>query len=73
MSISCPDCGENSKASGTRHIKYRNVQRRIRTCPNGHRFITIEQIAEQEELYMNEKSRKKDYFKKMLLELVDSL
>ena len=73
MSISCPDYGENAKASGTRHIKYRNVQRRIRTCPNGHRFITIEQIAEQEELYMNEKSRKKDYFKKMLLELVDSL
>ena len=73
MSISCPNCGENAKASGTRHIKYRNVQRRIRTCPNGHRFITIEQIAEQEELYMNEKSRKKDYFKKMLLELVDSL
>jgi len=73
MSISCPDCGENAKASGTRHIKYRNVQRRIRTCPNGHRFITIEQIAEQEELYMNERSRKKDYFKKMLLELVDSL
>jgi len=73
MSISCPDCGENAKASGTRHIKYRNVQRRIRTCPNGHRFITIEQIAEQEELYMNEKSRKKEYFKKMLLELVDSL
>ena len=73
MSISCPDCGENAKASGTRHIKYRNVQRRIRTCPNGHRFITIEQVAEQEELYMNEKSTKKDYFKKMLLELVDSL
>lgn len=73
MSISCPDCGEDARASGTRHIKYRNVQRRIRTCPNGHRFITIEQIAEQEELYMNEKSRKKDYFKKMLLELVDSL
>jgi len=73
MSISCPDCGEDGRASGTRHIKYRNVQRRIRTCPNGHRFITIEQIAEQEELYMNEKSRKKDYFKKMLLELVDSL
>ena len=73
MSISCPDCGEDAKASGTRHIKYRNVQRRIRTCPNGHRFITIEQIAEREELYMNEKSRKKDYFKKMLLELVDSL
>ena len=40
MSISCPDCGENAKASGTRHIKYRNVQRRIRTCPNGHKFIT---------------------------------
>ena len=73
MSISCPDCGEDARASGTRHIKYRNVQRRIRTCPNGHKFITIEQIAEQEELYMNEKSRKKDYFKKMLLELVDSL
>ena len=73
MSISCPECGEDARASGTRHIKYRNVQRRIRTCPNGHRFITIEQIAEQEELYMNEKSRKKDYFKKMLLELVDSL
>ena len=73
MAISCPDCGEDARASGTRHIKYRNVQRRIRTCPNGHRFITIEQIAEQEELYMNEKSRKKDYFKKMLLELVDSL
>ena len=73
MSISCPDCGENAKASGTRHIKYRNVQRRIRTCPNGHRFITIEQIAEQEELYMNEKQRKKDYFKKMLLQLHDAL
>jgi len=73
MSISCPDCGKDARASGTRHIKYRNVQRRIRTCPNGHKFITIEQIAEQEELYMNEKSRKKDYFKKMLLELVDSL
>lgn len=73
MSISCPDCGEDARASGTRHIKYRNVQRRIRTCPNGHRFITIEQIAEQEELYMNEKSRKKDYFKKMLLELANSL
>ena len=73
MSISCPDCGENAKASGTRHIKYRNVQRRIRTCPNGHRLITIEQIAEQEDLYMNEKQRRKDYFKKMLLELVDSL
>ena len=43
MSISCPDCGEDARASGTRHIKYRNVQRRIRTCPNGHKFITIEQ------------------------------
>ena len=73
MSISCPDCVENAKASGTRHIKYRNVQRRIRTCPNGHRFITIEQIEEKEDLYMNEKQRKKDYFKKMLLQLHDSL
>jgi|TARA_B100001093_G_scaffold670_1_gene736 transcriptional regulator NrdR family protein len=73
MSISCPDCGEDARASGTRHIKYRNVQRRIRTCPNGHKFITIEQIAEQEDLYMNEKQRRKDYFKKMLLELANSL
>ena len=73
MSISCPDCGENAKASGTSHIKYRNVQRRIRTCPNGHRFITIEQVEEKEDLYMNEKQRKKDYFKKMLLQLHDAL
>ena len=73
MSISCPDCGENAKASGTRQIKYRNVQRRIRTCPNGHRFITIEQVEEKEDLYMNEKQRKKDYFKKMLLQLHDAL
>ena len=73
MSISCPDCGEDARASGTRHIKYRNVQRRIRTCPNGHKFVTIEHVEEKETLYSNEKSRKKEYFKKMLLELVDSL
>mgnify|MGYP003321833668 CR=1 FL=1 len=48
MSISCPDCGEDGRASGTRHIKYRNVQRRIRTCPNGHKFITIEHVEEKE-------------------------
>ena len=41
MSISCPDCGEDARASGTRHI--------------------------------NEKQRRKDYFKKMLLELANSL
>ena len=63
MSISCPDCGEDARASGTRHIKYRNVQRRIRTCTNGHRFITIEQQAEPEYVYMNEKQRRYDYFK----------
>tara|TARA_R100001224_G_scaffold8343_1_gene4429 strand:- start:137 stop:358 length:222 start_codon:yes stop_codon:yes gene_type:complete len=73
MAITCPECGKLARASGTRHIKYKNVQRRIRTCPDGHKFITIEQIEEQEDLYKNEKQRKKDYFKKMLLQLHDAL
>ena len=73
MAIDCPNCGESARASGTKHIKYKNIQRRIRTCPNGHKFITIEEVSKEEDLYMNERQRKKAYFKKMLIELANAL
>ena len=70
----CPKCKNKAKASATRFIEYNNSQRRIRTCQCGHKFITYERIeSETQDLSKHSKQKKKQYYRKMLLQLIDDL
>ena len=61
-------------ASATRFIAYSHSQRRIRTCSCGYRFITYERIEEDKQDFgQHSKQKKKEFYKKMLLELIDDL
>ena len=72
--MECPKCGEKAIASATRFIAYSHSQRRIRTCPCGYRFTTYERIEEDKQDFgMHSRKRKKEYFKKMLAELIEAL
>ena len=70
----CPKCKKKAKASATRFVEYNNSQRRIRTCQCGHKFVTYERIeSETQDLSKHSKQKKKQYYRKMLLELIDDL
>ena len=70
----CPKCKSKAVASATRFIEYSNSQRRIRTCQCGHKFITYERIeSETQDLSKHSKQKKKQYYRKILLQLIDDL
>ena len=70
----CPKCGNKAKACATRFIEYNNSQRRIRTCQCGHKFTTYERIeSETQDLSKHSKQKKKQYYRKILLQLIDDL
>ena len=72
--MKCPKCGKKAKASATKFIEYTHSQRRIRTCECGFKFITYERIeSETQDLSKHSKQKKKQYYRKMLLELIDDL
>ena len=72
--MKCPKCGKKAKASATRFVEYNNSQRRIRTCQCGHKFITYERIeSETQDLSKHSKKKKKQYYRKILLQLIDDL
>ena len=63
-----------AKASATKFIDYTHAQRRIRTCECGFRFITYERIEEDKQDFgQHSKQKKKEYYKKVLKELIDDL
>ena len=70
----CPKCKNKAVASATRFIEYNNSQRRIRTCKCGFKFITYERIeSESQDLSKHSKQKKKQYYRKILLQLIDDL
>ena len=72
--MKCPKCGKKAKASATRFVEYNNSQRRIRTCQCGHKFTTYERIeSESQDLSKHSKQKKKQYYRKILLQLIDDL
>ena len=72
--MKCPKCGNKAMASATRFIEYSHAQRRIRTCSCGYRFISYERIEEDKQDFgQHSKQKKKEFYKKMLLELIDDL
>ena len=72
--MKCPKCKKKAKASATRFIEYSHAQRRIRTCECGFKFITYERIeADKQDLGQHSKQKKKEYYRKVLKELIDDL
>ena len=70
----CPKCKSKAVASATRFIEYTNSQRGIRTCKCGFKFTTYERIeSETQDLSKHSKQKKKQYYKKILLQLIDDL
>ena len=70
----CPKCKSKAVESATRFIEYSHAQRRIRTCKCGFKFITYERIeSETQDLSKHSKQKKKQYYRKMLLQLIDDL
>lgn len=72
--MKCPKCGNKAFASATRFIEYSHAQRRIRTCECGFKFITYERIeTDKQDLGQHSKEKKKEYYKRVLKELIDDL
>ena len=71
--MKCPKCGKKAKASATRFIEYTHAQRRMRTCECGFKFTTYERIEAGEQDRKSGKERKKEYYRKVLKELIDDL
>ena len=72
--MKCPKCNKKAKASATRFIEYSNSQRRIRTCECGYKFVTHEIIEpDRQDLGKTSKEKKKEFYRKVLLELIDDL
>ena len=72
--MKCLKCGKKAKASATRFIDYSHAQRRIRTCECGFKFITYERIeADKQDLGKHSKEKKKEYYRRVLKELIDDL
>jgi len=72
--VKCPKCNKKAKASATRFIEYSNSQRRIRTCECGYKFVTHEIIEpDRQDLGKTSKEKKKEFYRKVLLELIDDL
>ena len=71
--MKCPKCNKKAKASATRFIEYTHSQRRVRTCECGFKFITYERIEEGEQDRKSGKERKKEFYRKVLKDLIDDL
>ena len=72
--MKCPKCNKKAKASATRFIEYSHTQRRIRTCECGYKFVTHEIIEpDKQDFGKTSKEKKKDFYRKVLLELIDDL
>ena len=71
--MKCPKCNKKAKATGTRFIEYSHAQRRIRTCECGFKFTTYERIEEGEQDRKSGKEKKKEFYRKVLSELIDDL
>ena len=72
--MKCPKCGKKAKASATKFIEYSHAQRRIRTCECGFKFVTYERIeVDKQDLGQHSKQKKKEYYRKVLKELIDDL
>ena len=72
--MKCPKCNKKAFASATKFIDYDHSQRRIRSCECGHKFITYERIEnDKQDLGQHSKQRKKDYYRKVLAELINDL
>ena len=72
--MKCPKCNKKAKASATRFIEYNHTQRRIRTCECGFKFVTYERIElDKQDLGQHSKEKKKEYYRKVLKELIDDL
>jgi transcriptional regulator NrdR family protein len=72
--VKCPKCNKKAKASATKFIEYSHAQRRIRTCECGFKFITYERIeVDKQDLGQHSKQKKKEYYRKVLKELIDDL
>ena len=72
--MKCPKCNKKAFASATKFINYDHSQRRIRSCECGHKFITYERIeSETQDLSKHSKQKKKQYYRKILLQLIDDL
>ena len=72
--MKCPKCKKKAKASATRFIEYSHTQRRIRTCECGFKFVTHEIIEpDKQDLGKTSKEKKKDFYRKVLLELIEDL
>ena len=71
--MKCPKCGKKAKASATRFIDYSHAQRRIRTSECGFRFTTYERIEEGEQDRKSGKEKKKEFYRKVLKDLIDDL
>ena len=72
--MKCPKCKKKAKASATKFIEYSHAQRRIRTCECGFKFITYERIeVDKQDLGQHSKQKKKEYYRKVLKELIDDL
>ena len=72
--MKCPKCKRKAKASATRFIEYSHTQRRIRTCECGFKFTTYERIeVDKQDLGKHSKEKKKDFYRKVLLELIEDL
>jgi transcriptional regulator NrdR family protein len=72
--VKCPKCNKKAKASATRFIEYNHTQRRIRTCECGFKFVTYERIElDKQDLGQHSKEKKKEYYRKVLKELIDDL
>ena len=72
--MKCPKCNKKAKASATKFIEYSHAQRRIRTCECGFKFITYERIeVDKQDFGQHSKEKKKEYYRKVLKELIDDL
>ena len=72
--MKCPKCNKKAKASATKFIEYSHAQRRIRTCECGFKFITYERIeSDKQDFGQHSKEKKKEYYRKILLQLIDDL
>ena len=71
--MKCPKCGKKAKASATRFIDYSHAQRRIRTWECGFKFTTYERIEEGEQDRKSGKEKKKEFYRKVLKDLIDDL
>ena len=71
--MKCPKCKKKAKAYSSRFVEYTHSQRRVRTCECGFKFTTYERIEEGEQDRKSGKEKKKEFYRKVLKDLIDDL